>query len=78
MLKDIRESRGLSQIELAEAADISVRQIQAFEQGYRDINGAKLSTLLALCIVLGCPLYDIITDNDTQSKLMEYERYIDG
>lgn len=74
MLKDIRESRGLSQQDLADASGISKRQIQAFEQGYRDINGAKLSTLLALANTMRCPLHDIVNDDDLIMQICEYER----
>ena len=44
MLKEIRESRGMSQQDLADKSGINKRMIQAYEQGYRDINGAKLTT----------------------------------
>ena len=74
MLKDIRESRGLSQQDLAEASGIPKRQIQAFEQGYRDINGAKLSTLLSLANTMRCSLDEIVTDDALMFQLMEYER----
>lgn len=74
MLKDIRESRGLSQRDLAEASNIPLRQIQAFEQGYRDINGANLSTLLALATTMRCPLWEIVTDDNLIRQICEYER----
>jgi len=62
MLKDIRESRGMSQQDLAEKSGINKRMIQAYEQGYRDINGAKLSTLLTFANALNCPIDQIVTD----------------
>lgn len=62
MLKEIRESRGMSQQDLAEKTGIKKRMIQAYEQGYRDINGAKLTTLLALCFALNCSINQIVTD----------------
>ena len=54
MLKEIRESRGMSQQDLADKSGIPTRMIQAYEQGYRNINGAKLSTLLTFANVLNC------------------------
>ena len=68
MLKEIRESRGMSQQDLAAKTGINKRMIQAYEQGYRDINGAKLSTLVTFCIVLECRLSEIVDD----SQLIKY------
>lgn len=73
MLKDIRESRGLSQQDLADASGILKRQIQVFEQGYRDINGAKITTLLSLAIALKCSLADIVSDDNIKTQLSIYE-----
>lgn len=71
-LKEIRESRGMSQQGLANASGIPKRQIQAFEQGYRDINGAKLVTLLALSNVLNCEMDQIVTDEKTKQMIYVY------
>ena len=68
MLKEIRESRGMSQQDLAAKTGINKRMIQAYEQGYRDINGAKLSTLVTLCLALECHLSEIVND----SQLIKY------
>lgn len=54
-----------SQKGLAEAAGISKKYLQNLEQGARDINGARLSTLLKLCDALKCNLFDILSDADT-------------
>ena len=53
-LKELREKAGLSQVQLADASGISVRVLQNYEQGVRNLNGAKLITLLRLCRALGC------------------------
>ena len=71
-LKALRESRGLSQSQLAEAAGINTRVLQNYEQGVRDINGAKLVTLLKLCNALECRLIDIITEEETLEQLKAY------
>ena len=68
MLKEIRESRGMSQKDLATVTGIPKRMIQAYEQDYRDIKGAKLSTLVTLCLALECHLSDIVDD----SQLIKY------
>ncbi len=61
-LKELREKAGLSQAQLAAASGLNLRVLQNYEQGARNLNGAKLVTLLALCKALGCTLRDIVTD----------------
>ena len=53
-LRRLRTYVKLSQRQLAEAADVPVRQIQLFEQGERDINKTQGMTLLKLSRVLKC------------------------
>ncbi len=72
MLKKIRESRGMSQQDLADKSGINKRMIQAYEQGYRDINGAKLSTLLTFANVLNCSIYHIVTDESLIEMIDTY------
>lgn len=73
MLKEIRESRGMSQKDLATVTGIPKRMIQAYEQGYRDIKGAKLSTLVTLCLALECHLSEIVEDAQLVKDLKAYE-----
>lgn len=73
-LKNTREAAGLSQSKLAELSGVKVRVLQEYEQGRRDLNGAKLSTLLHLCKALGCGLEDIITDPETLQLLKEVRK----
>ena len=72
-LKTMREMRELTQREVAELSGVSFRMIKDYEQGQRDINGARLSTLLRLCLALGCKLEDIIDDAETLELLRRYE-----
>ena len=76
MLKEIRESRGMSQQDLADKSGISKRMVQAYEQGYRDINGAKLSTLLTFANVLNCPINQIVTDESLIAKINKHRENI--
>ena len=69
MLKDIRESRGISQQDLSDKSGISKRMIQAYEQGYCDINGAKLTTLVTFANVLNCSIDQIVTDESLIAKI---------
>lgn len=72
-LQRLRQEAGLSQSQLAKAAGINARVLQNYEQGIRDISGAKLATLLKICIALGCELKDIITDSETKELLDKYK-----
>ena len=72
-LQNIRNEKGLSQGKLAKESEISVRMIQNYEQGTNDLNGAKLSTLLKLCLALNCSLSDILDDEETLELLRKYE-----
>lgn len=59
-LKDKRESAGMSQSELAQASGVSVRMIQHYEQGVKDINKAAAITVKRLADALGVKMEDII------------------
>ena len=56
----MREYKGMSQSKLAEQSGVSLRTIQAYEQGYKDINKAQVITVLQLAEALECDVYDII------------------
>lgn len=73
-LQNARQTAGMSQSQLARAAGISVRVLQDYERGARDISGAKLATLLKLCNALHCELRDIIADPETIELLEAYEK----
>lgn len=68
-LQKLRKAAGLSQSQLAALAGINVQVLQQYERGARDINGAKLPTLLKICNALECRLADIITDEETLELL---------
>lgn len=55
-----RKKRGLSQSQLAKAADISIRSIQLYEQRKADIGKAQYNHLTAIAKVLGCTVDDIL------------------
>ena len=59
-LRDRRSNCGLSQSELAAAADVPLRQIQLFEQGQRDINKTSAITLYKLSKALHCKMEDLL------------------
>lgn len=59
-LKRIRESRGLSQSELALNSGVHLRSIQMYEQKVNDIDKAQAQTLYKLSRVLGCDIEDLL------------------
>jgi len=54
MLKTIRKQSHFTQKELAELSGVTLRMIQAYEQGDQDIMKAEAGTVFALARVLGC------------------------
>lgn len=53
-LKAIRKRSRLTQKKLADLSGVSLRMIQAYEQGDQDITKAEVRSVLALSRVLGC------------------------
>ena len=58
-LKKIRTAAGLSQKQLAEKAEVSIRNIQMYEQRHNDINKAQADILFRLAKTLGCNIEDL-------------------
>ena len=63
-LKYWRESRGLTQAQLAKKTDMSIRVLQNLEQGVRDINKASVETVLRLSEALGVDVYEILNERE--------------
>ncbi len=59
-LKRIRDSRGLSQAELAEQSGVNLRNIQMYEQRGNNIDKAQAQILYKLSRVLGCDIEDLL------------------
>ena len=68
-LQEIRKKRGYSQSELSLLTNISVKTIQKYEIGERNIDGAKLETLCDLAIALDVPIIDIVEDETLRTKI---------
>lgn len=62
MLQEIRLKRGLSQSQLSKKCGVPIQTIQKYEGGFANINNAKLSSLIRICLALNCELKDILTD----------------
>ena len=63
MLKDIRESKGLTRKELSELSGINFRSLQDYEQGHKNITSAKGETLYRLSVALGCSMEELVECN---------------
>ena len=72
-LKEMRLKKGYTQKDFAEIVGIKYRTYQDYEQGRRSIDNTDLATLLRICITLGCPIKDIIENEDTLKLLDEYK-----
>ena len=59
-LKRIREESDLSQSKLADKSGVSVRMIQHYEQGVKDINKAQVGTVYKLAKALKVNIEDLI------------------
>lgn len=59
-LARMRKKRGFSQSALANAAGVSVRSVQLYEQRRNDINNAQYNNLKDIAAVLHCKIEDIL------------------
>lgn len=63
-LKKARIAAGISQSELSKKTGVNFRMLQYYEQGVKNIDGAKIETLAALSCALGCGISDILENPD--------------
>ena len=59
-LKETRIIKGLSQSKLAELSGVSVRMIQHYEQGVKNINKAEAMTVYKLSEALDCNVWELL------------------
>lgn len=59
-LRELRLQNGYSQYQLAHISGVSFRMIQQYEEGHRDINGAKSITVWRLAKSLNCTMEDLV------------------
>ena len=67
-LRKIRVEKGLSQQKLAEVSGVTKRMIECYEQGYRNIDGAKFEALCDLSLALECDITDILESEELIEK----------
>lgn len=59
-LKEIRTQQGLSQSLLSKSSGVSLRMLQKYEQGDRDLNKAQAETVYKLAKALNCRMEELI------------------
>ena len=59
-LKQRRTEAGLTQKELADKTELSLRTLQHYEQGSKDLATAAAITVWKIAKVLGCTIEDLI------------------
>ncbi len=65
-LKQIRTQKGISQVEVAASAKISITTLNEIEKRrYRDV---RLSTVCAIAQALSVPVISLLTDSDVKLK----------
>lgn len=67
-LKEIRESKGMSQAEVCRQAKINISSYCCYEQGVKDIDNARLTTIVSICNVLECKITDILNNEELIKK----------
>ena len=67
-LQRLRKQTGMTQKELAVAADVSLRMVQLYEQRRQDIRKAEVASLLRLAGVLGCEVKDLMDGERTTDE----------
>ena len=67
MLKEIRKNKGISQKELSEATKIKLRTIQSYEQNEKNIDNAKIETLIKISIALDCRISELINNEELKN-----------
>jgi transcriptional regulator with XRE-family HTH domain len=59
-LKQVRSTKGITQKELAEKTEISLRTLQHYEQGSKDLTTAAAITVWKIAKALDCNIEDLI------------------
>lgn len=72
-LKTMRQTKGLSQSQLAEKANMNVRTLQHYEQGSKVFDHARIDTILRVCLALDCKLEDVIENQEYLDLIKRYE-----
>lgn len=61
-LRDRRMAKNLKQRELAELAGVTLKAIQAYEQGYRSLGGASAEVVLKIAKALDTTVEELLAE----------------
>ncbi len=70
-LQERRQAAGLTQAQLAEAAGIPLGVLRHYEQGSRNVDGAKVETLARLAIACKCTISDLLEEDSLAALVVE-------
>lgn len=73
-LKRMRQHSGLTQSELAKKVNVNLRTLQYYEQGVKQLDHARIDTILKICLELGCDISDIMEEKEW---ITLYKKYAD-
>ena len=72
-LKQIRQNAGLTQSELAKKINVNLRTLQYYEQGVKQLDHARIDTILKICVELNCDISDIMEETEW---IKLYKKYV--
>lgn len=72
-LKTMREKKGMSQSQLAEASGLNIRALQYYEQGRLNFNHCKIEKVFKVALALDCDIEDILDDPDVITTIRNYQ-----
>ena len=67
-LKQVRKAVGITQRELAETTGISIRTLQHYEQGSKDLNQAAALTFYTIAQALGVAMEELLDLPQTEEE----------
>lgn len=68
-LQNARKAKGLTQKELAEKTGVSLRTLQHYEQGSKDLNTAAAITVYTIAIALGLTVEELLDFDKVRNEL---------
>ena len=71
-IKKVRIEKGLTQAQLAEKSGLNIGTLRHYEQGSKNLDNAKIETLMDICDALDCRLYEIIQNETLQERVKNY------
>lgn len=71
-IKKVRIEKGLTQAQLAEKSGLNIGTLRHYEQGSKNLDNAKIETLMDICDALDCKLYEIIQNEELQERVKNY------